>query len=127
AQAAPLESVHLCDYPRADEALIDASLSESMRLLREITSLGRAARAEANLKVRQPLSKVEVVLADDQPMAWLKSHDALVRDELNVKEVEYTTQGQQYVQYLVAPNFKRLGPRIGKKLPAVKAALAAAD
>lgn len=123
----PLVSVHLCDYPEPDAALIDTELSDSMRLLREIASLGRAARAEANLKVRQPLAKVEVVLANDNEIEWLESHDALVRDELNVKEVAYTTQGDQYVQYKIVPNFKRLGPRVGKNMPAVKAALAAAD
>lgn len=123
----PLDSVHLCDFPVADPALIDPTLSASMRLLREIASLGRAARAEANLKVRQPLSRVEVVLADDSQIEWLKHHDSLVRDELNVKLVEYTTRGDQYVDYQIVPNFKRLGPRVGKKIQAVKAALAAAD
>lgn len=122
-----LPSVHLCDYPQPDPARIDEQLSESMRLLREIASLGRAARAEAKLKVRLPLSKVEVVLADDRRIRWLQSHDELVREELNVKSVEYTTDGADYVQYSVVPNFKRLGPKVGKRVPAVKAALARAD
>lgn len=122
-----IESVHLCDYPDADDAKIDAALGESMRLLREIASLGRAARADANLKVRQPLSRVEVVLATDSQIAWLKSHDALVRDELNVKQVDYTTNGQQYVQYQIVPNFKRLGPKVGKNMPLVKQVLGEAD
>jgi isoleucyl-tRNA synthetase len=122
-----LESVHLCDYPVADDAKIDASLGESMRLLREIASLGRAARAEANLKVRQPLSRVEVVLATDSQIEWLKSHDDLVRDELNVKQVAYTTDGQKYVQYQIVPNFKRLGPKVGKNMPLVKKVLGEAD
>lgn len=122
-----LESVHLCDYPHASSRLVDKQLSESMRLLREIASLGRAARAEANLKVRQPLSHVEVVLTDDSQIEWLKSHDALVRDELNVKQVAYTTDGQQYVQYQIVPNFKRLGPKVGKNMPLVKQTLATAD
>jgi len=122
-----LESVHLCDYPIADSAKIDVTLSDNMRLLREIASLGRAARAEANLKVRQPLSRVEVVLSEKTAIDWLRNHDALVCDELNVKQVDYTTQGDQYVRYEVVPNFKRLGPRVGKNLPAIKAALAKAD
>ncbi|MCG8648674.1 MAG: DUF5915 domain-containing protein, partial [Pirellulales bacterium] len=122
-----LGSVHLCDYPQANAAHIDVPLSRSMKLLREIASLGRAARAEAKLKVRLPLSKVEVVLADDSEIAWLQAHDELVRDELNVKAVEYTTEGDQYVQYTVVPNFKRLGPKVGKQVPAVKAALAQAN
>ena len=60
-----VESVHLCDYPLADAALIDQQLSERMQLLREIASLGRSARMNAKLKVRQPLALVEVILADD--------------------------------------------------------------
>tara|TARA_R110002049_G_scaffold285698_2_gene466814 strand:- start:23167 stop:26583 length:3417 start_codon:yes stop_codon:yes gene_type:complete len=122
-----LASVHLCDYPAANPQRIDPSLSQSMKLLREIASLGRAARAEAKLKVRLPLSKVEVVLAEDSQIAWLQTHDELVREELNVKSVEYTTDGDQYVQYTVVPNFKRLGPKVGKQIPEVKKALAQAD
>ncbi|MEM6366232.1 MAG: class I tRNA ligase family protein, partial [Planctomycetota bacterium] len=101
-----LISVHLCDYPIPDESRTDHTLSDSMSLLREIASLGRAARADAKLKVRTPLSKVEVILADESRLAWLRDHDALVRDELNVKVVDYTTYGGDYVQYTVVPNFK---------------------
>jgi isoleucyl-tRNA synthetase len=70
---------------------------------------------------------VEVVLTDDSQIAWLKSHDSLVREELNVKAVEYTTDGGDYVQYTVVPNFKRLGPKVGKHIPAVKQMLGDAD
>ena len=126
-ESAVLDSVHLCDYPVVDASLVDVMLSDNMRLLREIASLGRAARAEANLKVRQPLSRVEVVLSDPVSIDWLRTHDALVCDELNVKKVDYTTEGDEYVRYEVVPNFKRLGPRVGKNLPAIKSALAAAD
>ncbi len=122
-----VKSVHWCDYPVARDDRVDLKLSESMKLLREIASLGRAARADAKLKVRLPLSKVEVVLTDDSKIAWLTDHDALVREELNVKAVEYTTDGDEYVQYNVVPNFKRLGPKVGKQVPAVKKALADAD
>jgi isoleucyl-tRNA synthetase len=122
-----LKSVHWCDYPASIPNRIDDGLSKSMKLLREVTSLGRAARAEAKLKVRLPLSKVEVVLSDDSEIAWLRQHDDLVRDELNVKAVDYTTAADEYVQYTVVPNFKRLGPKVGKQVPAVKAALAKAD
>jgi isoleucyl-tRNA synthetase len=122
-----LKSVHLCDYPIANAQQINHELSESMEVLREIASLGRAARAEAKLKVRLPLSRVEVVLKDDHQIQWLKTHDELVREELNVKAVEYTTDGDQYVQYTVVPNFKLLGPKVGKQVPAVKKALQQAD
>ncbi|KAA5544300.1 isoleucine--tRNA ligase [Roseiconus nitratireducens] len=124
---ATLPSVHLCDFPESDRDRIDTSLSQSMRLLREIASLGRAARASEKLKVRLPLAEVTVILTDDTQIAWLQNHDALIREELNVKQVHYTTQGDQYVQYAVVPNFKRLGPKVGKQVPAVKKALAQAD
>ena len=121
------QSVHLCDYPQADANRIDTELTTNMTLLREIASLGRSARSDAKLKVRLPLSSVEVVLKDESQIAWLKNHDSLVRSELNVKNVEYTTEGDQYVQYSVVPNFKRLGPRVGKQIPAVKKLLGEAD
>ena len=98
-----------------------------MRLLREIASLGRAARGAEKLKVRLPLLEVTVILTDGTHLAWLQSHDALIREELNVKAVHYTTDGNQYVQYTVVPNFKRLGPKVGKQVPQVKQALASAD
>ena len=122
-----LASVHLCDYPQANTERIDTELSTSMKVLREIASLGRAARADAKLKVRLPLAAVEVVLSEDTQIAWLQSHDSLVREELNVKSVAYTTDGGDYVQYSVVPNFKRLGPTVGKQIPVVKKLLGDAD
>jgi isoleucyl-tRNA synthetase len=121
------ESVHLCDYPTGDAAVIDEALSARMNLVREIASLGRSARQTANLKVRQPLAKVEVVLADNSHQPWLEEHAELIADELNVKAVEFTTHGEDYISYSVLPNFKRLGPRLGKNMPLVKKLLAEAD
>jgi isoleucyl-tRNA synthetase len=121
------ESVHLCDYPTADAAAIDETLSARMDLLRQIASLGLSARMANKLKVRQPLAKVEVILSDQTHQAWLEAHDELLRDELNVKAIEYTKDAEKYITYQVQPNFKKLGPRIGKLLPACKAALGKAD
>ncbi len=121
------ESVHLCDYPAGDATVVDEELSARMKLLREVSSLGLSARMNAKLKVRQPLSKVEVVLADDTHQAWLASNEALIQSELNVKVVEFTQHAEQYIDYQVVPNFKRLGPRVGKQIPAVKKTLGSAD
>jgi isoleucyl-tRNA synthetase len=120
-------SVHVCDYPSGDRAAVDEKLSEQMKLLREIASLGLSARMANKLKVRQPLTKVEVILSDATHQKWLEEHDELLRDELNVKKVDYTKDAQKYITYQVQPNFKRLGPRIGKLLPGCKAALGKAD
>jgi isoleucyl-tRNA synthetase len=122
-----VESVHLCDYPTADAGQIDETLSARMDLLRQIASLGLSARMANKLKVRQPLAKVEVILSDQTHQAWLEEHDELLRDELNVKQIEYTKDAEKYITYLVQPNFKRLGPRIGKLLPSCKQALGGAD
>jgi isoleucyl-tRNA synthetase len=123
----PAESVHLCDYPCGDPAAVDEQLSTRMALVREIASLGRSARMGAKLKVRQPLARVEVVLADPQHQAWLEEHSALICDELNVKRVEFARRADQYVTYTILPDLKRLGPRLGKRLPALRKALGAAD
>jgi isoleucyl-tRNA synthetase len=114
------ESVHLCDYPTGDSAAIDIDLSERMKLVRLIASLGRAARTSAQLKVRQPLAKVEVILADTKHQAWLEQHSVVIEEELNVKQVEFSDDPALYVEHDVNPNFKLLGPKLGKLLPKVK-------
>ena len=123
----PPESVHLCDYPQSDAARIDQQLSERMALAREIVSLGRSARMGAKLKVRQPLSRVEVILADRTHQPWLEEHARMMADELNVKEVQFTQEADHYITYNILPDLKRLGPRLGKRLPAVRKLLAEAD
>ena len=120
-------SVHLCDYPTATPDRIDEQLSARMNVLREIASLGLSARASEKLKVRQPLSGVTVILKDTTDQQWLATHDELLKTELNVQDVTYTTDAGQYVSYSVVPNFKRLGPRVGKLMPQVKKAFATAD
>jgi isoleucyl-tRNA synthetase len=121
------ESVHLCDYPVSNPDLYDEDLSRRMELLRQIASQGLSARMNAKLKVRQPLSGVTVVLSSDQDQAWLETHCDLLMTELNVRDVTFTLDAQQYVNYQVVPNFKLLGPRVGKLMPKVKQAFAAAD
>ncbi|MCE9606744.1 MAG: isoleucine--tRNA ligase [Planctomycetia bacterium] len=121
------ESVHLCDYPKVDAAAINETLSSQMNLVREVVSLGRSARMGAKLKVRQPLAKVEICLADTTHQAWLEQHAALIREELNVKQVEFSVRADEYVAYTVLPDLKKLGPKLGKRLPLVKPALAKVD
>jgi isoleucyl-tRNA synthetase len=121
------ESVHLCDFPTPDPMMIDADLSRRMGLLREIASSGLSARMNAQLKVRQPLSGVTVVLNEPLDQAWLETHGELLKTELNVDQVTYTTDAGEFVTYQVVPNFKRLGPRVGKLMPKLKAAFQEAD
>lgn len=120
-------SVHLCDFPEADPNLIDEELSQQMSLLREIASLGLRARTEAKLRVRQPLARMEVVLGSQQHRDWLRSHNEILQGELKIKTIDFTTDGQEYVDYEVLPNFPKLGPKYGKLLPKIKAHLAKCD
>ncbi len=99
---------------------VDEALSARMNLVREITSLGRNARSAASLKVRQPLAKVEVILADTTHQTWLEEHAAVIAEELNVKQLEFCDDPSLYVEHEVVPNFKLLGPKLGKLLPKVK-------
>jgi len=126
-KADTVESVHLCDYPVGEESLVDETLSRQMALAREIASLGRNARANAKLKVRQPLRSVEIILVDpSQKEAMLKQVE-LIKQELNVKNVEFMDKADRYITYTVMPDFKKLGPKLGKRLPEVKQALSKAD
>ncbi len=121
------ESVHLADWPEADAAAIDPGLSRVMRSVREIVSLGLQVRTSSRLRVRQPLEAAEIVLAEPALEAALREHAALVADELNVHHVHFVAKADAYVTYQVQPNFRALGPRVGKRMPKLKAALAAAD
>ncbi|MBQ2684632.1 MAG: class I tRNA ligase family protein, partial [Thermoguttaceae bacterium] len=121
------ESVHLCGYPVADESLIDTALSQRMAAVREIVSLGRNARMGARLKVRQPLAGIEVVLANPAQKQELLDQVELMKEELNVKSIEFIDSADRYISYSVVPDFKKLGPKLGRMLPAVKAALGKSD
>jgi len=124
--AQPL-SVHLCDYPQHDESLIDEPLAELMEHVRDLVSAGRAARTAAKLKVRQPLARAEIIVARAEQAARLRTHEALIAEELNLKAVEFTTAGEQYVTYTLKPDIKKLGPKLGKLLPKLGVTLAALD
>lgn len=121
------ESVHLCDYPTGDDAAIDEELSERMALLRRVASLARSARTSAKLKTRQPLASVQVIRADGSHQQWLSDHDVLLMQELNVEAIAFSQEADRYIEYLVHPNFKRLGARVRKHMPAVKKWLNEAD
>ena len=124
--AAP-ESVHLRDCPEAQTAHIDRALSEEMATVRNIVSLGLRVRTDHRLKVRQPLSRAEVVLPDEGLRTRLEHYKHLIEEELNVHEVAFVHAGEEHLRYSLRPNFRRLGPRLGKKMPLAKKAFAEAD
>ena len=120
------DSVHLLDYPVADEALEDRDLELGMEAVRRAVELGRAARAQANVKMRQPLRKA-VIVATDREREQIKGLSDLVSSELNVKEIEFVSEEAELVTYEVRPNYRSLGPRFGKLMPQAAAAVQALD
>ncbi|MGQ9505846.1 MAG: isoleucine--tRNA ligase [Thermogutta sp.] len=121
------KSVHLCDYPEIISELVDEKLSARMDAVRELVSLGRAARMNAKVKVRQPLARVEIVVAEKEQLPWLQQHTELIAEELNVKKIDWLERADELIDYAILPDFKRLGPRFGKQLPAVKQWLTQVD
>ena len=113
------ESVHLADYPVANEDWIDEELEKNMELVLEIVVLGRASRNETNIKNRQPVAHM-YVNAERELSDFFKE---IVEDELNVKEVVFKDDMEEYLTYSFKPNFRVLGPKVGKQIGAVKAAL----
>jgi isoleucyl-tRNA synthetase len=120
------ESVHLSAWPVADDEAIDAGVSFDMAAARRVVEMGRAARNAAAVKTRQPLAEVVVALPEAERAAVERLQD-VVLDELNAKSLRWVGDGGELVAYVVKPNLKVLGPRLGKQLGAVREALAAAD
>ena len=113
------ESIHLCDYPEVNEAWIDKDLEANMEELLEIVVLGRACRNTANIKNRQPIGQM-YVKADFEVPEFYKD---IVKDELNVKNVTFTQDVRDFTSYTFKPQLKTVGPKYGKMLGGIKAAL----
>jgi isoleucyl-tRNA synthetase len=120
------DSVHLRDYPAPDDELLDPGLETGMEAVRRTVELGRAARAQAGVKVRQPLRKA-VIVAKGAERDAIQRLAELVAAELNVKDVEFVAEQAELVRYEVRPNYRSLGPRFGRHMPQVAAAVAALD
>ena len=107
------QSVHLQDFPVYDEAKINEAIEEKMDLVRELISLGRNAREEAKIKVRQPISEI---ILDGKNKAVINDLVDLIKEELNVKNVIFTQDLNEYISYDIKPNFKVCGPILGKNI-----------
>ncbi|WP_273842167.1 isoleucine--tRNA ligase [Rubrobacter calidifluminis] len=119
------ESVHLADWPEADEALVDRGLSERMAAARRVVTLGRAARNAAAIKTRQPLREVVVAPGRDEEelvRRALESLGDIVLDELNVKELRIG-RSEEIVAYELRPNLSVVGPKYGRLVPEIRRAL----
>ena len=113
------ESIHLCDYPVADEKRIDKQLEENMDEVLKIVVMGRSARNTANIKNRQPIGQMYVKAPHGLPEFYLE----IMEEELNVKKVTFTSDVREFTSYSFKPQLKTVGPKYGKQLGNIKKAL----
>lgn len=118
------QSVHHVLYPVADENYIDRPLEERMQLAQDASSLVLSLRKKVNIKVRQPLQKVLIPVLDTSMQSQLEAVEALIKAEVNVKEISYLQADNTFISKKIKPNFVALGKKLGSKMKAVSAALA---
>ncbi len=121
------ESVHLAEYPMPNALMIDRKLEEDMQLVRDLIGLGRAARNRSGIKTRQPLGVITLGGLSGVQKDTINRFADLVGDELNVKEIVFRDQIDQFVSVVVKPNFKTLGRKYGKGVQDIAKGLSAAN
>jgi isoleucyl-tRNA synthetase len=121
------ESIHLCDFPIADEASIDETLMNQVDALRKVVEQSRSARNKANLKIRQPLAKLCFAVEDDDVAAFIEANSKVILDELNVKTLVRVMDISELIQYEVKPNLPFLGEHYGKQMKEIRTAIAEMD
>ena len=107
------ESVHLADYPKYDKTLINEKIEQKMDLVRDICSLGRFAREDAKIKVRQPINEV---LLDKNTKKLINEFESVIMEELNVKNIKYIDNMTDYLDYIIKPNFREVGKMFGSNV-----------
>lgn len=106
-------SVHLANFPKYDEKLINEQVEKQMDLVRDICSLGRFAREDAKIKVRQPISEIILSSENEKTIGNLTS---IIKEELNVKDILFTSDMEKYMDYSIKPNFREVGKKLGSKV-----------
>ena len=117
-------SVHLADFPVSDESLIDKELEARMKMAQDVTSMVLALRRKVNIKVRQPLQCIMIPVVDEEQKRHIEAVEDLILSEVNVKELKFVESGSGVLVKRVKCDFKKLGPKFGKQMKAVAAAVA---
>tara|TARA_R110002050_G_scaffold71258_5_gene153254 strand:+ start:1257 stop:4709 length:3453 start_codon:yes stop_codon:yes gene_type:complete len=120
----PDQSVHLAEFPTADESLIEADLEEKMAIAQKASSMILGLRRKEKLKVRQPLAKIMVPVLNPHFKEQFEAVENIILSEVNVKEVEYLTDTAGIIKKKIKPNFKTLGPKFGKMMKQISGAVA---
>ena len=118
-----VESVHLSDFPKYDEALIDKDLEERMKMAQDVSSMVLALRRKVNIKVRQPLQTIMVPVMDAHQQESIEAVKNLILNEVNVKELKFVDNAAGILVKRIKPDFKKLGPRYGKIMKSLAAAI----
>lgn len=118
-----VESVHLSDFPKYDEALIDKDLEERMKMAQDVSSMVLALRRKVNIKVRQPLQTIMVPVVDAHQQESIEAVKNLILNEVNVKELKFVDNAAGILVKRIKPDFKKLGPRYGKIMKSLAAAI----
>ncbi|WP_293712887.1 isoleucine--tRNA ligase [uncultured Parabacteroides sp.] len=118
-----VESVHLSDFPKYDEALIDKDLEERMKMAQDVSSMVLALRRKVNIKVRQPLQTIMVPVVDAHLQESIEAVKNLILNEVNVKELKFVDNAAGILVKRIKPDFKKLGPRYGKIMKSLAAAI----
>ncbi|MEY8487260.1 isoleucine--tRNA ligase [uncultured Parabacteroides sp.] len=118
-----VESVHLSEFPVCNEALIDKNLEERMQMAQDVSSMVLALRRKVNIKVRQPLQTIMVPVMDAHQQESIEAVKALILNEVNVKELKFVDNAAGILVKKIKPDFKKLGPRYGKIMKALAAAI----
>ena len=118
-----VESVHLSEFPVCNEALIDKNLEERMQMAQDVSSMVLALRRKVNIKVRQPLQTIMVPVVDAHQQESIEAVKALILNEVNVKELKFVDNAAGILVKKIKPDFKKLGPRYGKIMKALAAAI----
>src|SRR5690606_6826613 len=119
----PIESVHLADFPEANPALINKDLEERMSLAQDISSLVLSLLKKTGINVRQPLNKILLPVLDDSFIDKIEKVKDLILSETNIKNIEYIKDAEGIIRKKIKPNFKALGPKVGKDMKVVGAAI----
>ncbi|WP_369998580.1 isoleucine--tRNA ligase [Winogradskyella sp.] len=122
-QKESFESVHLAEFPKADESAIDKVLERKMENAQTISSLVLSLRAKEKIKVRQPLQKIMIPVDNDQQKEEIEAVSSLIKHEVNIKEIELLQDASDILVKQIKPNFKVLGPRFGKDMKLVASAI----
>ena len=120
-----VESVHLSEFPVCNEAMIDKDLEERMQMAQDVSSMVLALRRKVNIKVRQPLQTIMVPVVDAHQQESIEAVKALILNEVNVKELKFVDNAAGILVKKIKPDFKKLGPRYGKIMKALAAAIQA--